>query len=307
MCKAVTLGVVAALALIGSSNAQDCAQDSDCFSSASNIGLPDFFSYCNTTTMKCETGCSVPWLAYCTGAMAADACASLFDDANHCGACWHKCSGNCFHGQCVAGNITCPSASGCDVFPKPPKYTTPVPGPNLPVSTDGTCGPETGTRCPPGKCCSKNGTCGVSTQWCSALEGCQPFYGGCSEFPPQPTDCPANKTLGTPIVLLPNQTVLSYAAEDPYGKAVRYECTQDTVSGVPAAAPSPPPQDAPAPPSSPSTPVPQDVTPTQVPDASETASGDNAPQDATVAVSVDLSFDNVLSGATGTLGSVLGA
>ncbi|ORX55397.1 hypothetical protein BCR36DRAFT_347197 [Piromyces finnis] len=46
----------------------------------------------------------------------------------------------------------------------------------LPVSTDGTCGPNKGS-CPSGQCCSKYGYCGITDAHCGT--GCQSGFGKC--------------------------------------------------------------------------------------------------------------------------------
>lgn len=51
---------------------------------------------------------------------------------------------------------------------------------NLPESTDGTCGPEKGTKCPGNNCCSQYGNCGTSTEHCSTA--CWHAFGtGCKD------------------------------------------------------------------------------------------------------------------------------
>lgn len=56
---------------------------------------------------------------------------------------------------------------------------TPVDGTTLPISYDGTCGADKGTRCSSG-CCSQYGNCGSSVQHCSG--GCQHSFGvGCTD------------------------------------------------------------------------------------------------------------------------------
>jgi len=50
------------------------------------------------------------------------------------------------------------------------------------VSTDGTCGEDTYTKCPEGLCCSKYGYCGTSEKHCSTLLGCQSEFGKCTTY-----------------------------------------------------------------------------------------------------------------------------
>jgi chitinase len=56
---------------------------------------------------------------------------------------------------------------------------TPVNPSSLTVSTDGTCGPDKGTRCATG-CCSQYGNCGTTPEHCSGA--CQHAFGtGCTD------------------------------------------------------------------------------------------------------------------------------
>ncbi|KAI9006318.1 hypothetical protein DFJ74DRAFT_386526 [Hyaloraphidium curvatum] len=54
---------------------------------------------------------------------------------------------------------------------------TALPCPQLPVSTDGSCGPAVGLRCRDGFCCSGTGFCGAGDAWCT--DTCQVGYGEC--------------------------------------------------------------------------------------------------------------------------------
>jgi len=49
---------------------------------------------------------------------------------------------------------------------------------DLPISTNDRCGSKFGTKCPSGKCCSKYGWCGKSSDYCGA--GCQSEFGKCN-------------------------------------------------------------------------------------------------------------------------------
>ena len=50
----------------------------------------------------------------------------------------------------------------------------------LPESTDGTCGPEKGTKCPGNNCCSLYGNCGSTTEHCTGA--CWHAFGtGCKD------------------------------------------------------------------------------------------------------------------------------
>lgn len=67
--------------------------------------------------------------------------------------------------------------SGAWTFEK--AHMTPVDTSNLPVSYDGTCGPEKMTKCATG-CCSQYGNCGTTKEHCSG--GCQHAFGtGCTD------------------------------------------------------------------------------------------------------------------------------
>lgn len=59
------------------------------------------------------------------------------------------------------------------------QHMAPVDASSLTVSTDGTCGPEKGTKCASG-CCSQYGNCGTSPEHCSGA--CQHAFGtGCTD------------------------------------------------------------------------------------------------------------------------------
>ncbi|KAI3648811.1 hypothetical protein MP228_006665 [Amoeboaphelidium protococcarum] len=54
----------------------------------------------------------------------------------------------------------------------------------LPISTDGRCGLQSdGSKlhCPQGACCSTNGYCGFTSEFCSASSGCQKAFGVCKK------------------------------------------------------------------------------------------------------------------------------
>lgn len=70
-------------------------------------------------------------------------------------------------GSATATMTAAPSAS-----PSPAAPSTP-----LPVSTDGSCGAQSGHRCPASLCCSQYGWCGSVTTYCGV--GCQSAYGVC--------------------------------------------------------------------------------------------------------------------------------
>ncbi|CAI6340809.1 unnamed protein product [Periconia digitata] len=93
-------------------------------------------------------------------------------------------------GDCTASPLNCQIAiaedpitgadtltSGAWTFEK--AHMQAVNGSALPVSTDGTCGADKGTRCASG-CCSQYGNCGTSKEHCSGA--CQHAFGtGCTD------------------------------------------------------------------------------------------------------------------------------
>jgi len=44
------------------------------------------------------------------------------------------------------------------------------------------CGSDVGKKCSSGKCCSKYGYCGTSSEYCEVSKGCQATYGDCYEY-----------------------------------------------------------------------------------------------------------------------------
>ncbi|KAF1925832.1 carbohydrate-binding module family 18 protein [Didymella exigua CBS 183.55] len=93
-------------------------------------------------------------------------------------------------GDCSASPLDCPIkpaenpitgkdllTSGAWTFER--QHMAPVDAGSLTVSTDGTCGPEKGTKCASG-CCSQYGNCGTSLEHCSGA--CQHAFGtGCTD------------------------------------------------------------------------------------------------------------------------------
>ena len=93
-------------------------------------------------------------------------------------------------GDCSASPLDCPIVpaedpatgkdlltSGAWTFEK--QHMAPVDVSSLTVSTDGTCGPDKGTKCASG-CCSQYGNCGTSPEHCSGA--CQHAFGtGCTD------------------------------------------------------------------------------------------------------------------------------
>ena len=53
-------------------------------------------------------------------------------------------------------------------------------GNSLPISTDDKCGKNL-AKCPSGKCCSKYGWCGTSSEHCDVSKGCQSEFGKCND------------------------------------------------------------------------------------------------------------------------------
>ncbi|KAJ4984401.1 Chitinase 1-like protein 1 [Stagonosporopsis vannaccii] len=93
-------------------------------------------------------------------------------------------------GDCSAAPLGCPIVpaedpvtgkdtltSGAWTFER--QHMAPVDASSLTISTDGTCGPEKGTKCASG-CCSQYGNCGTSPEHCSGA--CQHAFGtGCTD------------------------------------------------------------------------------------------------------------------------------
>lgn len=93
-------------------------------------------------------------------------------------------------GDCTASPLDCPIVpaedpvtgkdtltSGAWTFER--QHMAPVDASSLTVSTDGTCGPDKGTKCASG-CCSQYGNCGTSPEHCSGA--CQHAFGtGCTD------------------------------------------------------------------------------------------------------------------------------
>jgi chitinase len=93
-------------------------------------------------------------------------------------------------GDCSAHPLGCPIepaedpvtgkdllTSGAWTFER--QHMAPVDSSTLTVSTDGTCGPDKGTKCASG-CCSQYGNCGTSPEHCSGA--CQHAFGtGCTD------------------------------------------------------------------------------------------------------------------------------
>ncbi|CAG8814262.1 29321_t:CDS:2, partial [Racocetra persica] len=50
------------------------------------------------------------------------------------------------------------------------------------ISVDGSCGPDSYTRCPDNYCCSQWGYCGNTPDFCDLDQGCQPDYGICGQI-----------------------------------------------------------------------------------------------------------------------------
>ncbi|EGF77476.1 hypothetical protein BATDEDRAFT_27702 [Batrachochytrium dendrobatidis JAM81] len=112
---------------------------------------------------------------------------------NQCG--WilgTQCSGkDCCSGNGFCGDTVGYCGKGCqegygvcwdgDEPPKPPAKPTV----EYPISADGLCGDEVGTKCPGKECCSKSGFCGKTVGYCG--KGCQESYGVCWDGePPKP-------------------------------------------------------------------------------------------------------------------------
>ncbi|CBY02146.1 hypothetical protein IAQ61_006732 [Plenodomus lingam] len=93
-------------------------------------------------------------------------------------------------GDCTANPLGCPimaaedQVTGKDLLTSgawtfEPSHMKPVDSSALPISYDGTCGPDKGTKCASG-CCSQYGNCGTSPEHCSGA--CWHAFGvGCTD------------------------------------------------------------------------------------------------------------------------------
>ncbi|KAI8938307.1 hypothetical protein NX059_005959 [Plenodomus lindquistii] len=93
-------------------------------------------------------------------------------------------------GDCTASPLGCPIVAAEDpitgkdlltsgAWTFEPAHMKPVDSSSLPISYDGTCGPDKGTKCASG-CCSQYGNCGTSTEHCSGA--CWHAFGtGCTD------------------------------------------------------------------------------------------------------------------------------
>ncbi|KAI8891554.1 hypothetical protein BC833DRAFT_626740 [Globomyces pollinis-pini] len=75
----------------------------------------------------------------------------------------------------------------------PPRFSKLHHGKRNSLSTDGTCGVwrgiDTEVKCPRNNCCSVNGYCGMTNDYCGT--GCQAKYGNCrGGWNPNPTPTP---------------------------------------------------------------------------------------------------------------------
>lgn len=123
-------------------------------------------------------------------------CIATATVAQQCGPGIGSCSGsNCCsqYGWCGVGSIYCDS--GCQVGYG---QCTPSGSGGLPVSTNGQCGPEAGTRCPTGQC-SQYGWCGTSTLHCGT--GCQTGHGDCTTTTTTTTTTSTSTPTPTPVTM----------------------------------------------------------------------------------------------------------
>ncbi|TEY46203.1 hypothetical protein BOTCAL_0320g00140 [Botryotinia calthae] len=91
------------------------------------------------------------------------------------------CSSN---GFCGKTDAYCLSSNGCQSQFGNCTSPVAVAGSKVVVSPDETCGiigaGTQGYSCPNGECCSNNGWCGTSSDYCSATSGCQSTFGICN-------------------------------------------------------------------------------------------------------------------------------
>ena len=180
--------------------------------------------YCGSTSDYCGTGCQ-PRAGQCSPA-SSSSIASATPSARpsgtvsldgSCGGTTGKiCTGSVF-GDCCSQNGYCgrtadycgtgcqPSAGQCSStsssFISLPAIPTPSALPSGIISTDGSCGGTTGKICTGsvfGDCCSQNGYCGRTSDYCGA--GCQPSAGQCSSAPSSPSASARPSTLPVGII-----------------------------------------------------------------------------------------------------------
>ncbi|OUM63738.1 carbohydrate-binding module family 18 protein [Piromyces sp. E2] len=129
------------------------------------------YGYCGKTEAYCGTGCQSKF----------GICNNTKDKPN-CGPNIGKCGNNlCCSKYGYCGNTNNHCYNGCQYgygkclggsqnpTPKEPDY---------PISKNGRCGPDFGTKCGSGQCCSKYGHCGTTSEHCNA--GCQSEFGVCN-------------------------------------------------------------------------------------------------------------------------------
>jgi len=152
------------------------------------------YGYCGATKDHCSAakGCQSEF-GHCdndittTSTTAATTTIISTDPNGKCGQDIGRCaSGKCCskYGYCGTTSDYCSAAKGCqsefghcDNDINTNTTTTTV---TTDISTDpnGKCGQGIG-RCAPGKCCSKYGYCGVTSDYCSTAKGCQSEFGEC--------------------------------------------------------------------------------------------------------------------------------
>lgn len=137
----------------------------------------------------------------CTSSNAGPCCSQY----GYCGSTDAYCGQGCQ----IAYGLSCNGVSTTTTTSPTTTATTTTTAPTststLPVSTDGRCGPNVQKQCPSGQCCSPEGWCGTTTDYCAAPD-CLWGYGKCDA-----DQTPAGSDTAT--VPRPNLGSVPYAAD----------------------------------------------------------------------------------------------
>lgn len=128
----------------------------------------------------------------------------------------------CPAGECCANNSapnggTCGNTSDfCNQFVSNcnPSFGS---GCQMPVSSDGNCGLNYGTQCPPGECCDlSSGLCGTTSEYCDGV-GCNPYFGSGCQLPVSTTgQCGPNNGFQCPAGMCCSEVTLQCGFGDAY-------------------------------------------------------------------------------------------
>jgi len=187
------------IALFASTIAAKCGPG---YGSCSNGQCCSKYGYCGTTEDYCGSGCQAGY-GNCNSSSNNSPSASVVISTDgrcgigfntkcpngyccskygYCGTSSDHCNSGCQtgYGSCgsSSSNTTTTTKKTTTTTTKKTTTTTINGSSSLPTSTDGRCGTNFGTVCPNGKCCSKYGYCGTSSDHCNS--GCQSGFGTCS-------------------------------------------------------------------------------------------------------------------------------